>query len=254
MSTSTLEPLARKLAIHTDISREERDALLSIRFDRRPVRSHEQLFRGAGPASHCYVLLDGYAARYKLLRNGSRQILNVLMRGDMVGTQRCLFRRADHDVEMLTQGTVATIAAAEMHEILSAYPNLAHAIWSETLFDAGIQSEWIVNLGRRDAAARLAHLFCELGVRHEQQGLGRRTDFALPLTQSHIADCAGLTAVHVNRVLRLLSEAGLIERHRGQIGIQDWAALTKMAGFDEQYLQPAETEAPALPQRVAMGF
>ena len=249
MSVATLEPLASKLAIHSNFSREEHEALLSLPFQRRPMRAYAQLFPDGPRANHICVLLDGYAARYKVLRDGSRQILNLLMRGDLVGAQRCLFHRADHGVEMLTQGTVATVAATDLHALFSAYPNLEHAVWSETLFDGAIQSEWIVNVGRRDAAARLAHLLCELGFRHEQQGLSRRDAFELPLTQAQIADCAGLTAVHVNRVLRSLSEAGLIRRNRGQVTIQDWAALTRMAGFDEQYLQPERAEAPIPPRR-----
>ncbi|MDB5694781.1 MAG: Crp/Fnr family transcriptional regulator [Sphingomonas bacterium] len=252
-SDATLEPLVRKLALHSDLLREEREALLSLRFERRPLRAHAQLFRGVDPALHCCVLLDGYAAGYKLLRDGSRQILNVLMRGDLVGIQRCLFQRADHEVEMLTDGTVATIAAADLQALMSAHSGLSRAIWSESLFHGAIQSEWIVNVGRRSASARLGHLLCELGVRNEQQGLGSRDQFELPLTQANIADCAGLTAVHINRTLRSLDEAGLIRRGRGRVTIPDWAGLTRMAGFDEQYLKPKRAEVSVSPRHQQQG-
>jgi CRP-like cAMP-binding protein len=154
---------------------------------------------------------------------------------------------------MLTDGTVALIAAREMTSLLSAHPNLLSALWSETLFEAAIQGEWIVNVGRRSALARLAHLLCELGVRHEQQGLGRRDKFDLPLTQAHVADCAGLTSVHINRVLRSLDEAQLIRRDRGRISIEDWNGLIKIAGFDEGYLQPERRGGLTLTGRTSTG-
>lgn len=236
MDQTTLEPLARKLGVHSPISAEEREALLSLPFSRRSVHAHAQLFHRTDPARHCCVLLDGYAGRYKLLRDGSRQILAVLMRGDSVGLQRALFGRADHSVEMLTGGVVASISVADLEELLSAHPRLMRVLWSDTLFDGAIQREWILNVGRRSALARLAHLVCEMGVRHEQQGIGRRDEFDLPLTQSHVADCTGLTAVHVNRTLRALDERKLVNKSRGKVSVGDWASLANVAGFDAQYL------------------
>jgi CRP-like cAMP-binding protein len=232
-----LEPLVRKLELHATLSKHEREALVDLPFDRQPMRAHAQLFNVGDPAKHCYMLLDGYAARYKLLRDGTRQILNVLMRGDLIGLQRTLFHRADHDVDMLTDGTVAIIRSADLEALMREHPTLMRAFWSETLFEGAIQREWTVNVGRRSAPARLAHLLCEMGVRHEQQGLSNRDAFDLKLNQSHLADCAGLTAVHVNRVLRSLTESGLVGRVRGRVAVADWEGLSRLAGFDDQYLR-----------------
>ena len=235
-STTTLEPLARKLATHSELSAAERDAVLSLSHHRRPVSAHAQLFRHGEPARHCSVLLDGYAFRYKLLSDGSRQVLNVLVRGDLVGVERALFGRSDHSVEVLTAGVVGEILVADVEKLVAAHPGLSRALWSETLFEGAIQREWIVNVGRRDAKGRLAHLLCELGVRHELMGLGERTAYDLPLTQTHIADCAGLTPVHVNRVLQSLRGSGLIKSGDRRVTIEDWDGLARTGGFDERYL------------------
>lgn len=236
----------RKLSIHSALSSAERDALLSLPVQRRPVTAHASLFRDGEAAKHCCALLDGYAFRYKLLPDGSRQILNVLMRGDLIGVQRALFGRRDQGVEMLSAGTIALIPAAEIEALRSDHPGLAGALWGETLFDGAIQREWTVNIGRRDARGRLAHLLCELAVRHEQLDLGQRTSYRLPLTQTHLADCAGLTPVHVNRVLQSLRGAGLISSDQRRLTIQDWDALARLGGFDERYLRadPIKPDSP----------
>lgn len=231
-----MDPLARKLESHSLIRGSDREALLALPFQQRHVRARTPLFRALDSASHCCVLLDGYGARSKLLRDGSRQIVDLLLRGDLVGVRRTLFQRADHDVEMLTDGLVAVVAGQDLERLLANHPDIARAIWSETLLEGAIQREWTVNVGRRSASARLAHLLCELGVRHEQQGLSSRHAFELRLTQSDMADCAGLTAVHVNRVLRSLRESGLVRQVRGRVTIEDWAGLVRLAGFDERYL------------------
>lgn len=234
--TSMLDPLVRKLAIHSDLSADEREAVQSLPHHRRPLNAHAQLLRDGEPARHCSVLLDGYAFRYKLLPEGGRQIVNVLMRGDLVGVQRALFGRANHGVEMLTAGTVAEIPAAEVEALIASHPGVSRALWSETLFHGAIEREWVVNVGRRDAHGRVAHLLCELAVRHEQTGLGQRTSYHLPLTQTHIADCAGLTPVHVNRVLQSLRATGLIRTDQRRVTIEDWDGLARVGTFDERYL------------------
>jgi CRP-like cAMP-binding protein len=239
--TSALEPLVRKLELHSTLSPAERAAILSLPVQRRAVAAHAQLFQAGEPTRHCCVLLDGYAIRYKLMADGGRQILNILLRGDPVGIRRALFGHADHGVEMLTPGTVAVVPAEALDALLSDHPGLTRALWSETLAGGAIEREWICNVGRRDARSRIAHLFCELAVRHERMELGRRTDFRLALTQNHIADCAGLTAIHVNRVLQSLRGEELIRTEQRRLTIKDWSGLTRTADFDERYLHAERT-------------
>src|SRR5581483_6771852 len=105
-----------------------------------------------------------------------------------------------------------------------------------TLVDSSVFREWVVNVGQRDAKARIAHILCEFARRLEIAGLGSTEGYELPMTQEQLADATGLTSVHVNRMLKNLKEEGLITRDKRHIGIPDWKKLRRVAGFNELYL------------------
>ena len=100
-------------------------------------------------------------------------------------------------------------------------PRVGEALWRGTLIDASIFREWVLNVGRRDARQRIAHMLCEFAVRREAAGLGSPESFVLPMTQEHIADATGLTAIHVNRMLQALGNDGVIQREKRQVAIAD---------------------------------
>ena len=116
-----------------------------------------------------------------------------------------------------------------------ARPAIGAAIIKSTLVEASIVREWVVNVGRRDARERIAHLLCEFAVRLEMRGLSPG-GFELPMTQEQLADATGLTPVHVNRVLKALEAEGLITRQRRHIQFPDWRALQQAGDFSRQYL------------------
>jgi CRP-like cAMP-binding protein len=112
-------------------------------------------------------------------------------------------------------------------------------MWRDTLIDASVFREWVLNVGRRDAKARVAHMLCEFAVRCEDAGLGSAESFAWPMTQEHIADATGLTSVHVNRTLKALTLEGALECERGRYQVADWSRLTQIGEFDKAYLHAA---------------
>jgi CRP-like cAMP-binding protein len=116
---------------------------------------------------------------------------------------------------------------------------VAEALWRDTLIDASIFREWVLNVGRRDAKSRIAHMLCEFLMRCESAGLGSAERFDLPMTQEQIADATGLTSVHVNRMLRALEEDGVIHHRGREIRVGDWALMKRVAGFDSTYLHAA---------------
>jgi CRP-like cAMP-binding protein len=120
------------------------------------------------------------------------------------------------------------------------------AMWYETLVEGSIFREWVLNIGRRDARTRIAHLLCEFAMRLEVAQLGQPTDYELPITQEQLADAVALTAVHVNRTLKRLEQEGLITRTRRFISIVDWKELIKVADFEPRYLH---LDRPARPSR-----
>ncbi len=191
---------------------------------------------------HCCVLLEGFAIRHKVTNGGDRQIVSIQIPGDFVDLQNSLLDVADHSVQTLTKAHVALIPVAAIEALIADRPALGRALWRDTLIDAAIFREWIVNVGRRDAASRIAHLLCELSVRLTFAGLVKDHCYKMPLTQEQLADAVGLTPIHVNRTLRDLERQKLIKREKRTICIVDWAALQELGDFNDRYLHPNLTQ------------
>jgi CRP-like cAMP-binding protein len=243
---SDLEPMVRKLEYWRKFSREDRDALLALPHTVRTVQPNHYLVREFDRVEHSCVMLSGYAVRHKIVAGGHRQILAIHMKGEMVDLQNSLLGEADHSVQMLTAGKVASIPRAAIDNIAFERPNIGRAMWIDTLVDASIFREWIANVGRRDAPTRIAHLLCEFSLRLKVAGLGERSNYELPMTQDQIADATGLTAVHVNRTLKMLEAEGLIARRTPRfIEIGDWRRLAEAGDFNSAYLH-LQADDPAL--------
>jgi CRP-like cAMP-binding protein len=182
------------------------------------------------------LLLDGFACRVKELPSGERQIAALHIPGDFVDLHSFTLKRLDHSILAITHCKVAAVPHERLREITETQPALTRALWFSTTLDAAIHREWETSLGRRSAQQRVAHLFCEMRVRLSLVGLADDTGFAFPLLQQHLADCLGLTAVHVNRVLRQLRDAKLVSFQFRRVRIPDVVALEKYCEFDPAYL------------------
>ncbi|WP_240309388.1 MULTISPECIES: Crp/Fnr family transcriptional regulator [Sphingomonas] len=235
--TSTLEPLVEKLAYRASLDAEDRAAIMALPFILTTMKRDQMIVREGELATHCCVVLSGYAVRSKLVGTGKRQILAVHMKGEVVDLQSSLLKVADHSVEMLTSGDVAMIPRENVVRLTLERPTIARAMWVDTLVDASIFREWIANVGRRNARTRVAHLLCEFSLRLKSAGLGEETRYDLPMTQEQVADATGLTSVHVNRSLKALEAEGLILRPSARvISIGDWRRLAAAGDFDSNYL------------------
>ncbi|MDO6412780.1 Crp/Fnr family transcriptional regulator [Sphingomonas sp. BIUV-7] len=181
------------------------------------------------------LLVEGFVARQTELPNGRRQILAIHVPGDFLDLHGLLLKSLDHDVVTLSPARLAEAPHAILRETTAQYPHVARLLWFSTMVDAAIHREWIASLGRT-AAGRIAHLFCELQLRLEVVGRADADGYALPLTQIDIADATALTPVHVNRTLRHLREAGIVDFRTGHVAIGDLPALRRIAGFRPDYL------------------
>jgi CRP-like cAMP-binding protein len=231
-----LAALARRWSRHVELTPKDRDALLTLPFTRKIFSKDAYIVREGQQATDCCLLLRGFAFRQKLLSNGSRQIISIHIATEFVDLQNGLLQVADHSVQSLDRCEVAAIPRADILDLASRYPNLRTAMWIDTLIDASIFREWVVNVGRRDARARIAHLLCELALRLEKVGASRHDVVDLPITQEQLADCTGLTAVHTNRTLQSLRRDKLIQFSNGVLQVLDWEGLREAGDFDELYL------------------
>jgi CRP-like cAMP-binding protein len=132
-----------------------------------------------------------------------------------------------------------------LHDLCFRFPRIAAALWRETLIEAAIFREWVLNVGRREAHTRLAHVLCELVVRLEVVGLVKDHACDLPITQGEFADAIGVTPVHVNRVLQTMRAEGLIELNGDRLNIPDWEKLKEAGEFDPTYLHLESSQAAA---------
>jgi CRP-like cAMP-binding protein len=234
----------RKLEYRVALDDSDRGALLALPVSIRTVDRHQYLVREFELASHCSVLISGFAVRSKVVHAGRRQILAIHLKGEALDLQNSLLPLADHSVQMLTNGQVAVIPAEAILSLARDRPSVGHAMWLDTLIDASIFREWIANVGQRDARTRIAHLLCEFALRLKLAGLGERTGYELPMTQEQLADATGMTAVHANRTIRGLERDGFIDRAAPRsIQIGDWRRLAEVGDFDSGYLHLNRAEA-----------
>jgi CRP-like cAMP-binding protein len=200
------------------------------------MRPGEYIAReGSLPTRSC-VIISGFAFRQKVVADGGRSISAIHMDGDIVDLQNSLLGFADHSVQTLNSCSVGFIPRAAVKELALAMPGVGMTMWYDTLVDASIFREWIANIARRNAAARIAHLLSEFGVRLEAAGLGAKLAYELPMTQEQLADCTGLTPVHVNRTLKLLEASGDITRSVRHVAIADWQKISATGDFQSEYL------------------
>jgi CRP-like cAMP-binding protein len=231
-----LDDFLRQLEVHSRLSEEDRQLVLGLPYRRRSLDAGSYLVREGDLPEQCSVLVDGFAYRQKVTGDGSRQILALCIPGDAVDLQNMFLDVSDHGVQLLTRGMVADIVKEALEELVLTRPRIGAAVIQATLVEASILREWVVNVGRRDARARIAHILCEFAVRLETRGLASEEGFELPMTQEQLADATGLTPVHVNRVLEALEADGLISRRRRTIHFVDWRALQDVGDFNRHYL------------------
>jgi CRP-like cAMP-binding protein len=228
-------PLVAKLQTRARLSDQDRDDLHSLYADARDIGARRSIIREGDRPDHVHLMVEGWAARYKLLPDGARQITAFLIPGDFCDLHVTILGEMDHGIATLTRSKVAFIPRAQI-EALTERPSLAKAFWWSTLVDEAVLRSWIVNIGRRDAYEAIGHLFCELYVRMKNIGLADGHRFELPLTQEEIGDALGLTSVHVNRVLQRLRSEDLISFRHGLLTIHDYRTLEKASGFNPNYL------------------
>jgi CRP-like cAMP-binding protein len=235
-SVTVISRLIRKLERRDVLSGEEKQALKSAVARVKEARMDEDLVREGDRPSESTLLLEGFAARYKLLRNGRRQITALHIPGDFVDLHSFLLKTMDHGVVALTPCRVGLVPHSTLREITETYLHLGRLLWLSTLIDAAIHREWLVAMGRRPALSQIAHLLCELFLRLQTVRLTQHMSFELPLTQAELGDVLGLSTVHVNRVIQQLRADGLVTWSEQRIAIEDWAQLQEVAEFDPTFL------------------
>lgn len=229
-------PLVRKLMTVARLTPEDEREVEALSRNVREVPAKRDIISEGDRPDRVHLILDGWAARYKTLPDGSRQIVAFLIPGDFCDIHITILTQMDHGIVALTPCQVAYVPSAMIDELTARSPALTRAFWWLTLVDEAVLREWIVSNGRRDAFGAVAHLLCEIHLRMRMVGLVEDGRFSLPITQEEIADAAGLTPVHTNRTLQRLRAQGLIALEQRILTVVDVDGLRHAAGFDPNYL------------------
>ena len=231
-----IERVVRRLERRAPLAEQDREAIRGLPFTYRTMEPSSYVVREGDEPKNCVLLLAGFAFRHKVTGSGERQILSLHMSGEFLDLQNSFLGVADHNVQMLTRCEVAMVPVAALQELAETHPLVGRAMWIDTLVDAAVFREWMVNVGRRDSISRISHLLCEYALRLQEAGLGDAHGYLLPMTQEQLADAVGLTPVHVNRVLKELGRRGLIGREKRAVTIVDWPRLQEIGDFNSRYL------------------
>ena len=229
-------PLARKLAWFGELSADDIEILDALHTTTRRVRRNRDIVTEGRSYETLFALLEGSAIRYRILRDGRRQILNILLPGDFVGFPGCFFENALYGVTALTDVVICPVPFAVLIGLFDRYPRLAATIFWSFACEAAIYAEHLVDIGRRSALERVAHFLLELLTRLRIVGLADEKSYRMPLTQELIADALGLSVPHVNRTLRQLRDDGLLTIEDQRVVINDIDALSALADFEMTYL------------------
>ena len=225
------------------LSEDEKAALLALPLHVASFEAGQDIVREGDRPSQCFAILEGIVSTYKTTRAGKRQAMAYHVPGDVPDLQSLHLKVLDNSISAVGLCRVGFVQHDAIRHLMRAHPRLEAVFWRSTLIDAALVREWMLNVGRREAFARMAHLLCELITRLEVVGLYSDDTCLLPMTQPELADALGITPVHVNRTLRDLKAAGLVSLRSRRLTVHNWEGLKTAAEFDPTYLHLGSDDA-----------
>lgn len=225
----------KRLMLRSPLSEADRNIVRSFPGTVKVIEGSRDIVRLGEQTEHVSLVVDGVVARFGQMADGNRQFTAFFIPGDMADLHAAVMPVVSSPLQTTSPTTLYQIDRAVIRDAAERSPSLAQAFWCDCVTEGQISAEWLLTIGRGTALARVAHLFCELACRYEaiSDESGR---FPLLLTQAHIGDALGLTAVHVNRMVRQLRESGSILMENGHVTILDWTLLRRQGGFTGAYL------------------
>ena len=230
------DPLVSRLTAVAPLTPEQVSAARSIQGRVRTFPARATIKIENEPVAAAFAIREGWAFAYETLPSGERQVVDFLLPGDVIGLGNLFLKFADHTYMTVTETELVEIPASAVRWACRRSPELVDAFFVLVLTERAKLVEHLIDLGRRDSTARVAHLLLEFGYRLRRVGRGSSCGYACPLNQYLLADALGLTAIHVNRVLRKLRLSGLLTFRHGQVTFHDVEGLIRLTGFDPAYL------------------
>lgn len=229
-------PLTLRLGRLVSLSPAEIEVLRELQSGGKRVERGREIVAEGRRYDGLLILLDGAALRYRVLHDGRRQVLNVVLPSDFIGFPGCFFENALYTIAALSDCTVSAVSFARLLGLFEAYPRIGAAIFWSLSCETAMYAEHLIGVGRRSALERVAHFLLEMLTRLQAIGLAEECSYRLPLTQELLADALGLSVQYVNQTLRQLREEDLVSIERQQVTIHNLEALTALADFERAYI------------------
>lgn len=226
----------RRMAHHQKLVDDDFALLSTLCSRTRSYEAREDLVREGDDPSALNIFISGWACRYKMLEDGRRQIVALILPGDLCDLHNVMLQEMDHSICALTRVTVAQPREAEVSAAMMRSTRVRDGLWWHSLTVAAAQREWTMSIGQRTALERIGSVLCEIHLRLRTVGLTNGDSCEFPLTQNDLAEAMGLTAVHVNRTLQELRAADLIRLRNRMLVIPDFDRLAQAALFSANYL------------------
>jgi CRP-like cAMP-binding protein len=231
-------PFSRKLAQFVPLTPAEIAVLNELQSTSRALGRGTEIISEGRSYRTLFIIAEGAAIRYRILGDGRRHVLGILLPGDVAGVVGCFFERALYSVRTITDSVICPVPLSRLSHLFGTYPQLAAKIFWIFSCETAIYAERLITISRMSALERISHFLLELLVRLQGLELADERSFRLPLTQELIADALGLSIPYVNRVLRQLREDNLVCIKDQLILIKDVAALAALVDFERSYLKP----------------
>ena len=234
--TPNLQKFLERLTSRSVLTDEQQEAILGLPFLARQIEANQDFVELDEKTEHSCLVLEGLVGRFDENSLGDRQITALHIAGDMPDLQSLVQPTAPAALQALSASIILQIPHGALRALTRAHPAISEAFWRDNLVDSTISTQWIANLGRRNAPSRIAHLLCEMAYRYDAVSQDGKLQFKLPMTQSQIANATGMTMIHANRTLKKLAAIGTT-LCSGIVVIKNLDALTDLGDFDEDYLQ-----------------
>jgi CRP-like cAMP-binding protein len=244
---------AERLGHYLPLTEDEKEALAELEAHQRSYRRGTVVRRENDRANEMFIIRSGWMFSNALLADGSRQILGLHFPGELVGASGAAFRNATEALVALTDVTLCPFDKNGLRALYERHPRLAALLFVITNAERVALTDRLASLGRTSAKSRIGALLLDSRNRLRVTDASIGDSFVLPLTQEEIGDATGLTAVHVNRMMRALVEEGLIARTNNHVTILDEERLARVANYINRYakLDTSWLPAPSPPAHTA---
>ncbi len=204
---------------------------MAIAGKHRQIAARQNIYRAGEITEGVLVICDGWAVRFVQLPNGKRQILSVLMPGDLVSPTSMLEGQLGFSIQAVTHVRYCYLSFAEVRTRIRNNPSLFDAWLCLTAAEQRDADKRLVDLGQRTAQERIVALIVHVMMRCEQRGELLGDEFPFPLSQQRIADFTGLTPVHTCRVLNSLRKNAVCDVGHSLVKIMDRGELQRLGSL-----------------------